>query len=321
LTYLLVIWIGITVVFFVPRFVPADPVAAMLGRIMGQASFMQPEQVQALRNSLAESFGLQGTLLEQYTHFLRRVLLSGDFGPSLAMYPTPVIDLIRQYLPWSLALLMTATIIAWVVGNFIGLLAGYWKDKAFSRFLEAAAIVVYPIPYYILALVLIICLAYLVPIFPFSFSAHGQQFSFEWFKSVIISSFLPALSIVLVGMGWWVISMKSLASSIAEEDFVQFARLKGVSDGAIMRNYVARNAMLPQITVLALQLGGIFSGALIAEILFGYPGVGTLMYQAVLQSDYNLMMGTISLSIVAVATATLVVDIAYPLLDPRIRHR
>jgi peptide/nickel transport system permease protein len=321
LTYLLVIWIGITAVFFIPRFVPSDPVAAMLGRITAQASFMQPDQITSMRNSLAESFGLQGTLWEQYTHFLKRVLISGDFGPSLAMFPTPVTDLVRQYLPWSLALLLTSTIIAWVLGNLIGLLAGFWKDKTFSKVLEGAAIAVYPIPYYILALTLIILFAYLVPIFPFSFTQSGKQFSFVWFQSVIFSSLLPALSIVLGGMGWWVISMKALSSSIAEEDFVQFARLKGVSDWNIMRSYVARNAMLPQITVLALQLGGIFNGALITEILFGYPGVGTLMYQAVLQSDYNLMLGTISLSIVAVATATLVIDLAYPLLDPRIRHR
>src|SRR5690606_21751732 len=110
-------------------------------------------------------------------------------------------------------------------------------------------------------------------------------------------------------------------SGLTEEDFVYFAKLKGVGEGRIMSRYVMRNALLPQITVLALQIGTIFNGALITEILFGYPGLGTLTHTAVLQSDYNLLMGTISISIIAVATATLVVDILYPLFDPRIQHR
>lgn len=320
LTYLLVIWIGVTIVFFVPRFAPSDPVEAMLGRITSQSTFMDPQQIDAMRASLQESFGLRGTLGEQYLKFLSRVLLTGDFGPSLALYPTPVVALIRKALPWSLGLLLSSTIIAWTVGNAIGLVAGYWKDSKSSRILETVAITIYPIPYYILSLLLIILFSYLLPIFPFSFNAQGEPFSLEFIKSVVYSSLLPALSIVLVGLGWWVISMKALSSAIAEEDYVQFAKLKGLGDGKIMRRYVMRNALLPQITVLALQLGGIFNGALITEILFGYPGVGTLIYQSVLQADYNLMLGTISLSIVAVSTATLCIDLLYPFLDPRIRH-
>jgi len=128
------------------------------------------------------------------------------------------------------------------------------------------------------------------------------------------------LSIVLVNLGWWVMSMKTLSASIAEEDFITFARYRGLRDRRILLRYVAPNAALPQITVLALQLGGVFNGALITEILFNYPGMGTLIYQAVVQSDYNLMLGAITLAIVAVATATLVVDLFYPLLDPRIRN-
>jgi len=320
LTFLMVVWIGITTAFFVPRFAPSNPVEAVLARLDSQKSF-QPEQIQAMRESLMELFGLKGTLLQQYGSFLKRVLVSGDFGPSLTVYPTPVSTLVARALPWSLGLLFCSTIIAWVLGNSIGLIAGYWKDRTISRILEGTAILLYPIPYYILALALIILFAYVFPIFPFSFSAQGQPFEWAFIKSVIRGSFLPALSMVTVGLGWWVISMKALASNIMEEEYVYFARLKGVSDGGIMRGYVLRNALLPQVTMLALQLGGMFSGALLTEYLFGYPGVGTLIAQAVLGSDYNMILGTISFSIIAVAGATLIIDLAYPFLDPRIRYR
>jgi peptide/nickel transport system permease protein len=320
-TYLLVIWIGVTIVFFVPRFLPTNPVEAMLGRIMSQSGTMQPEQVTAMRDALTQTFGLEGTLFEQYLNFMRRVLLSGDFGPSLAMFPTPVNELIGRALPWSMGLLLTTVFIAWLLGSTVGLIVGFQRRKAYARVLEALAVVVYPIPYYISALIMIILLVYVNPIFPLSFNVQGQPFTPQYFYSIIYNSFLPALSIVIVGFGWWVLSMKALATSVAEEDFVYFARLKGVREGAIMRRYVWRNAILPQMTFLALQIGGVFNGALIAEILFGFPGIGTLTQTAVLQADYNLLMGTITISIIAVSTATFVADVLYPFFDPRVQYR
>ena len=320
-TYVLVIWIGISVVFFVPRFLPTSPVEAMLGRIMSQGAYMQPEQVTAMRETLTQAFGLEGTLGEQYFGFFQRIFVTGDFGPSLAMFPTPVNDLIGRALPWTVGLLLFSTLIAWLIGNGIGLLAGYQPNKRYSKIMEMFAILVYPMPYYISALILIILFIHINPIFPLSFSVRGEPFTWEFITSAIYNSILPAFSIVIVGFGWWVLSMKALASGIAEEDFVSFAKLKGVGEGTIMSRYVLRNALLPQVTVLALQIGTIFNGALITEILFGYPGLGTLTQTAVLQSDYNLLMGAITISIIAVATATLVVDILYPFLDPRIQHR
>jgi len=170
-------------------------------------------------------------------------------------------------------------------------------------------------------LVLLILFTYVFPIFPISNSIVGDGLTWEHIQSILYNSLLPALSIVVVGIGWWVLSMKALASDIAEEDFVQFARLKGLGDTRIMTRYVLPNAILPQVTVLALQLGSVFSGALITEVLFSYPGLGTLTFNAIIQSDYNLIMGTISLSVVAVAFAAYVIDLLYPFLDPRIRLR
>ena len=320
-TFLVVVFIGITTVFFVPRFMPSDPVEAMIGKMMANQAFMEPEAIEAMRKTLNESFGLEGSLIEQYFGFMKRVFVTQDFGPSLASYPTPVNELIGRALPWTMGLLMVSTVIAWLIGNFVGLLAGFRKEKAYSKLMEAVSIVIYPIPYYILALVLIMLFCYIYPVFPLSTTFQGEGFTWEHIKSIVYNSFLPALSMVLVGTGWWVISMKTLSSGIAEEDYVHFARLKGLSERKVMVKYVLPNAALPQITMLALQIGSVFSGSLITEVLFGYPGLGTLIYTGILQADYNLIMGTVTISIIAVAAATFVVDLLYPFLDPRVRYK
>lgn len=319
-TFILVIFIGVTTVFFVPRFMPADPVEAMLGRMMSSSSTMSPEAVEQIRESLNSMFGLEGSLLEQYVDFVKRVIVSHDFGPSLSAYPTPVMDLIARALPWTLGLMLVTTVLSWLIGNGIGLLAGFRKDKAYSKILEGIAITLYPIPYYIFALVLIMFFCYLLPVFPLSFVVQGEGFTLQHIGSILYNCFLPGLSLVLVGFGWWVISMKTMVGNANEEEYVRFAWLKGLKEGKIMRSYVMPNVMLPQVTQLALQIGGIFNGALVTEILFGYPGLGSLIYQGILQSDYNLIMGTISISVVSVAISTFVVDLIYPFLDPRIRY-
>ena len=288
---------------------------------MASGSFMDAATVTAMRESLTELFGLEGGLWQQYFGFLKRVIVTGDFGPSMAMYPTPVNTLISQALPWTIGLLVVSAIIAWLLGNVIGLIAGYKRDKKYAKLLELLAITVHPLPYYILALVLIILFAYKVPIFPMTTYIKGKPFTLEFIKSVVYNSVLPAFSIIIASAGWWVISMKALASDVAEEDFVRFARLKKVKETRIIGSYIARNAILPQITALALTIGGVFSGSLITEVIFGYPGLGSLTYSAVLQADYNLLMGTVVLAIIAVATAALIIDLLYPMLDPRIRHK
>jgi peptide/nickel transport system permease protein len=224
-------------------------------------------------------------------------------------------------LPWTFGLLLSTVLIAWVLGNAVGLIVGTRPHWRISRTLEAIAVCVYPIPYYVLGLVLSIFLSYIWPIFPLTTSVQGAPWSWDFAVSVVYNSFLPAASIVLVTFGWWLLSMRALSSAIAEEEFVQYARLKGVSERRLLGAYVFRNALLPQVTYLALQLGLMFNGSIICEILFAYPGVGSLIYTAVIQGDYNLLMGTVATSIIAVATATLLIDLIYPLIDPRIRYR
>lgn len=319
-TYLFVIVLGMTAVFFIPRFMPSDPVEAMLGQMISKSNSMEPAAIDAMRQVLNENFGLGGSLMEQYTGYMKRVVFTQDFGPSLSMYPIPVKSLIATSLPWTMGLLGISTVIAWIVGNAIGMLAGIKKDKAYSKILEGIAICIYPIPYYIFALTLIMLFAYIIPIFPLSANFSVSGFSWANLKTILWNSILPAASLILTGTGWWVISMTTLSRNTNEEDFVAFARMKGLKERKVITSYILPNTMLPQITQLALQIGTIFNGALVTEILFNYPGIGSLIYRGILQADYNMIMGSITVSIFAVATATLVVDLIYPFIDPRIRY-
>ncbi|QHQ61027.1 ABC transporter permease subunit [Anaerocolumna sedimenticola] len=319
-TFIFVIILGMTAVFLIPRFMPSDPVEAMLGQMTSKSNSMDMAAIDAMRKTLNENFGLEGTLGEQYLGYMKRVIFTQDFGPSLTMYPVPVKDLIANSLPWTLGLLGISTIISWLIGNSIGLLAGIRKDKTYSKILEGIAICIYPIPYYIFALTLIMLFAYIFPIFPLSANFNVSGFSWENVKTIIWNSLLPALSLILTGTGWWVISMTTLSRNTNEEDFVAFARMKGLSERKVIGRYVLPNTILPQITMLALQIGTIFNGALITEILFNYPGIGSLIYRGILQADYNLIMGTITISIFAVTTTTLIVDLLYPFIDPRVRY-
>ena len=320
LTWALVIWIGVTFVFFIPRAFPSDPVETMISRMASMSGSMEATQVEALRRQLSVQFGLEGSLWEQYTTYLRDGLFGFNFGPSLMNYPTPVGEIIGRFLPYTLFLSVTAVIIAWTLGNIIGLLAGFRKNKRSSKILEGIAITIYPIPYFIVALVLQIVFGFILGWFPMTANILTTADRGAFIASLLRNSILPAISLLLVGTGWWIISMKSLASSVAEEDFVQYARYRGLSERRIGASYVLRNSILSQVTALALSLGGVFNGSLITEIIFNYPGVGKLVQQAILSSDYNMILGTITISIIAISTATLIADLIYPFIDPRIRY-
>ena len=321
LIWALTIWVGVTAVFILPRLMPADPIEGMIGRLNSKGSQMTAEQIESMRSALRRQFGLEGTVMEQYATSMKR-MLSFDFGPSFTLFPTPVTDLIRQYLPYTVGLMLITSLISFVFGNLIGLLAGFKKNRWYSKFLETAAMCIYPIPYFILALILLILCCSLNNWFPLVASMPAKfSLTWDWVSKIVYNSFLPALSLIILGGGWWIISMKSLASNTAEEEYVNYGRLKGLKERTIAYRYVYKNSILTQITTLSLQLGGMFGGALMTEIMFGYPGVGALTQSAILQADYNLMLGLITLSIVAVSTATLLVDLLYPFLDPRVRYK
>jgi peptide/nickel transport system permease protein len=323
IAYVLVIWLGITIVFFIPRLTPNDPVMRMIGEMRARGSTLEPGTMDEIIADLTEMYGLEGSWLDQYWAFWGR-LFRGDFGVSFFQFPTRVNKLIFTAMPWTLGLLLTTTAITTIFGNIIGGLAGYYARKGWSRTLDAVAMVIRPLPYYIFAFALLLLFAGLVVRwFPVSGGASlGAIPTFTWayIKDVLWHSTLPALSLSILGGAVTFQTMKLIVQNVNAESFVQYAKLGGVTEGRIVGKYVIRNALLPQITGLALGLGQIFSGALITEIVFSYPGMGMLLYNAVIRGDYNLIMGITLFSIVGITTAILIVDLTYPLFDPRVRY-
>lgn len=320
--YLVILFVGITITFFLPRFMPSDPIEGYINQIQTQAGqTMDPEAITKLRGSLRKLYGLEGSLISQYFNYLRKVFIEFDFGPSLSGFPKPVSEFILQALPWTAGLLGVSIIFSWLIGNLIGLLAGFYHNTRWATALEVMGVVLYPIPYYILALVLILLFAYVWPIFPLNTTIRPGPLTLEKVRMILYNSFLPALTLVLAGFGWNVLGMKALSFANKEEGYVKFARLKGVPSRTIMTQYVARNSFLPQITALALSIGGIFNGALLTEVLFSYPGLGLRMRTAIGNGDFNMLYGTVTISIIAVATAALIIDLLYPFFDPRIRYK
>ncbi|GHV69373.1 ABC transporter permease [Spirochaetia bacterium] len=319
--YIMVVFVGVTVTFIIPRLSPSDPVQAQINRLMTSGVNYSQDTLDDFRVSLTSLYGLEGSNWDQYWDFWAR-LLKGDMGRSLSSFPTPVTELISRSMPWTLGLLLTATIISWIVGNLLGAFASYYPKNKLLGGIDVLSQAIRPVPYYILALLLVIFFAYIWPIFPIRGAyPMGMKPSYTWkfVTTVLYHSVLPAFSLIVGGVGGWFIGMKSLTSNIISEDYVVYAETAGLKQNKILFGYVMRNAMLPQITGLALNLGMIFNGAMILEVIFTYPGVGMLAYQAILSTDYTLIMGITIFSIIGVATAALILDLVYPFFDPRVR--
>jgi peptide/nickel transport system permease protein len=314
--------VGITAVFLIPRALPADPVQRTISQLQARGSNLDPATIQDTIDDLTELYGLEGSTLEQYGAFWIR-LFKGDFGVSFFQFPTPVNQMIRTALPWTLGLLVTTTAISWTLGVYLGGHAGYHSRKRWSRALDAGAMVIRPFPYYIFAFILLLMFGYVFQWFPIAGGTSiGRQQSLSWgyTSDVLRHAFLPAMSLIILGTTAWFQTMKLIVQNVNSSDYVQYAKMGGIKEEKIVNRYVIRNGMLPQITALGLVFGQLFSGALIVEIVFSYPGIGSLLYNAILTGDYNLIMGITVFSIVAISTAILVVDLIYPLFDPRIRY-
>jgi peptide/nickel transport system permease protein len=318
--FLLVVFIGINLTYGITHMTPIDPVEQSIAAVTSFGN-TSPEAIGMMRQSLRELYGLTGGPIEQYGHFWRRIAMA-DFGPSLSAFPTPVSALIARALPWTIGLLVTATLITWMLGNLLGGLAGYYQDKRSLKVLAVVAMGLHPVPYYIVAFVLLVMFGYVWPLLPIA-GGYGmnldQGFNATFALSVLKHSVLPALSLMLIGLGGWFLGMRSLVSNIVSEDYVVYAELAGVDRRRILVSYVMRNALAPQVTGLALSLGAVFNGAIITEQVFGYPGIGSLLVSAVYAGDYGLVLGVTTISIVGVSSAVLIIDLVYPLIDPRVR--
>ncbi len=315
------VFISVTIVFFVPRLAPGDPMTSILTELSRAGSNSgSPELVAEYRRM----FGMDRSLWEQYLSFLRE-LFRGNLGYSIASFPSTVSELIGYALPWTVGLLTITTLLSWVIGTLIGAAVG-WKGGK-SRFLQSlvpVALVLYATPYYILAIILIFLFAFTWRIFPLSGAysvGNTPALSLDFLADVLRHGALPALSIVLVSLGWWFLSMRSLITSLKGEDYILNAEAMGLKERRILWGYAFRNALLPQVTGLAISMGHIVSGAIITEVLFAYPGLGWLIFNSITRFDFPVIQGSILLIVFSVAFANFILDISYPLIDPRIRYQ
>lgn len=320
--FVLVVFIGINMAYVITHATPIDPVEQSIATVSSFGN-TSPEAIEMMRVSLRELYGLTGGPWEQYANFWRR-MATADFGPSLSSFPTPVTTLIGRALPWTAGLLLTSTLLTWALGNLLGGLAGYYRNNRTLKLMGVIAVGMHPVPYYIAGFVLLVIFGYVWPVLPITGGSDvnlNQSVDLAHILSILRHSILPAASLMIIGLGGWFLGMRSLVSNVVTEDYVTYAELGGVPHRRILFSYVMRNALVPQVTGLAMTLGTIFSGAIITEQIFGYPGVGSLLVGAVYAGDYGLVLGVTTISIVGVAAAVLLIDLIYPLLDPRVDAR
>jgi peptide/nickel transport system permease protein len=317
------LWFAVTFVcafllnFFLPRLMPGNPVAAIVARMaQGQTN---AAGVQAIYKQYTELFGTNKPMLEQFFIYVKNVF-HGDFGFSFSQYPRTVADTLKSAIWWTVCLQFPAIIVGWLIGNTLGALAAYLKG-GFDKVLMPVSIFVSNFPAFGMAVILLVIFGVGLKWFPTS-GGYGFDLipSFRWsfIWSVILHYQLPFWSIVLIAIGGQAIGMRSMSIYELNADYVKYSRFLGIKDWKIV-GYVFRNAMLPQVTGLALSVGTMVGGALVAEIIFSYPGLGTTLLHAVLGQDYPLISASALIVTVMVLIANFTIEILYGFIDPRIK--
>lgn len=303
--------------FILPRLMPGDPVAVITQRV---TTGMQSQAgIQRVYEQYAELFGTNLPMHEQFILYLRNIA-RGDFGISFSQYPRPVADIIASSIWWTVGLQLPAIIFGWLIGNLLGALAAYHR-AGYDKILMPASIFASNIPAFGMAVILLVVFGIQLKWFPTS-GGYGfdmiPSFSPEFFWSMFMHYQLPFWSIVIVLIGGQAIGMRSMVIYELNADYVKYSRFMGIKDSQIIR-YVFRNAMLPQITGLALAIGTIVGGALVAEIIFSYPGIGSTLLDAVRGQDYPLVQASTLIITLMVLLTTFGIEILYGIIDPRIK--
>jgi peptide/nickel transport system permease protein len=316
-------WLAVTFVFafllnfFLPRLMPGDPVAAIVSRLAQGMS--NSTGMKAVYEQYASLFGTNRPLLEQFYLYVTN-MLHGSFGASFSQYPRPVVDILKASMVWTIGLQFPAIIVGWIIGNTLGALAAYLKG-GFDKVLLPVSIFISNLPAFGMAVILLVIFAVDLKWFPTSGGygfdqIPGLSWSFIW--SVIVHYQLPFWSVVLIAIGGQAIGMRSMAIYELNADYVKYSRFMGIHDRKIV-GYVFRNAMLPQVTGLALSIGTMVGGALVAEIIFSYPGLGTTLLNAVTGQDYPLISAATLVITLMVLLANFGIEILYGFIDPRIK--
>lgn len=318
--FFLIVWVAASLNFVILRLAPGDPVAGMLTRMAQQGGSIAGSD--EIISSYRQTFGLDEPIAIQYVKYVASYARL-DFGLSLANFPTPVSAIIGAALPWTIGLLAVSTLIAFFIGTLLGALLVWRGTPRILRATMPVLMIAAAVPYYLLAILLLSVFAFGLHLFPAAGTAPigaPEATGLARVAEIVRFSFLPALSIILAGLGGWMLGMRALMVSVLGSDYLMLAEAKGLSGRRILFRYAIRNAILPQVTVLALSLGSIVSGAVLVEVIFSYPGLGSMLYRAIQNADYTAIQGITFILVVAVGFAILVLDLVYPLLDPRIRY-
>src|SRR6266498_133935 len=321
--FLIVVWVAATINFVLPRLSGGNAIRSQLMQQAAAGGYVQ-SNIDAMVAEFDKEFGLDKPLWQQYLAYMWDISHL-EFGFSMANYPTRVSTLMVNALPWTLALLGMSTAIAFGAGVFLGALLAWPKTPRFIvNVLLPPFLTLSAVPYYMLALILLWILAFQFHLFPI-FGAYTPGTIPDWsdpefLKVVAIHMVLPALSIILSAVGFWALGMRAMMVTVQHDDFVQYAEAKGLKSSTVFYRYAARNALLPQVTALGITIGHILSGALLVEIVFSYPGIGSVLYHSIRSYDYFTIEGIVFGVIVSITLATLVLDLIYPKIDPRITY-
>ena len=320
LNLLIVIWIAGTLNFAIPRLIPGDPVQSAFATLAAQGG--RANDIAVLKASWDKKLGLDAPLPVQYVNYWVGVATL-DFGISVTRYPAPAGNLIWGALPWTIGLLGVSTLIAFVVGTLMGALLAWPRSPRFVRVLAAPFLLLSSIPYYLLAILLIAIFAGALRLLPPA-SGFSPSLILGWnMKSVLDianHAILPSLSIVLGAIGFWALGMRALMIGELGTDYISYADSKGLRPRRVFLRYGLRNALVPQITALALALATVVSGAVLVEAIFAYPGLGGLLYKSIVAKDIFVVNGIVTILIITLGVGVFLIDLTLPILDPRIRR-
>ncbi|MGG7465046.1 MULTISPECIES: ABC transporter permease [unclassified Plantibacter] len=315
LFYIVTAWAAISLNFLLPRIMPGDPVESLIQKFRGKLS---PEAIEALR----VLFGQKDTSLwDQYLDFWRNTF-SGNLGISYAYYPTPVADVVGSSIGWTLVLITLCTILGFLIGTTLGMIVG-WKRGTWLDSLIPITTFISSIPYFWFAIIIVLFFAIVLKWFPLSGGySLSETVGFNWgfISSAVYYAILPAFTIVVASIGGWLIGMRNMMVTTLSEDYVRLAEAKGLSKRRVMFTYAARNAMLPSFSSFAMSLGFVVGGSIVTEIVFNYPGIGSVLFRAATAQDYPLMQAIFLAITITVLVANMLADIAYVFLDPRTRQ-
>jgi len=311
---LFTLFVALSLNFFLPRLMPGDPARALLAKM----DAIQPEQLESIR----AAFGLdtKDPLALQYWHYLANTF-SGNLGVSFSRFPMPVAQVMRIAVPWTLGLMGLCTIISFILGTLIGVFAAWRRETKLASFSVGFFSFVRSFPYFWLGLVFVYFFSFRLRVFPIggAYSVDATRGSGSWWLSVLRHGALPALTICVTSMGAWMLTMRNNMINVLAEDYITVALAKGLPLRRIKSLYAAKNAILPSVTGFAMSLGFVVGGGLVTEMVFSYPGVGYMLFQAVNAKDYPLMQAIFLFIATAVLIANFLADIAIMFLDPRVR--